>query len=193
MPGNEHSTPRMWRWKRGVSTAASGWTARSWCARWPATPEKTSGERLEDLHTRYYRETASLLRPLPGAQELLKRVADLGLQVVLATSAPEDELAILRKVLACDDVISEVTSSGDVDTAKPEPDIVEVALGRAHVTPSVLCSSVMRCGMPRPAPAHRCPASACSAAGSAETSWKLRAPQRFSRTRWNCSSNSTTL
>lgn len=93
-----------------------------------------AGERLEDLHTRYYRETASMLRPLPGAQELLKRVADLGLQVVLATSAPEDELAILRKVLACDDVISGVTSSGDVDTAKPEPDIVEVALGRAHVT-----------------------------------------------------------
>jgi phosphoglycolate phosphatase-like HAD superfamily hydrolase len=33
---------------------------------------------------------------LPGAQDLLRRVADLGLQVVLATSAPEDELKILR-------------------------------------------------------------------------------------------------
>ena len=92
------------------------------------------GERLVDLHTHYYREIAPLLRPLPGAQELLKRVAELGLQVVLATSAPEDELVILREVLGCDDVISGVTSSGDVDTAKPEPDIVEVALGRAHVT-----------------------------------------------------------
>ena len=92
------------------------------------------GEHLMDLHTHYYREIAALLRPLPGAQDLLHKVAELGLQVVLATSAPEDELAILREVLGCDDVISEVTSSGDVDTAKPEPDIVEVALHRAHVT-----------------------------------------------------------
>lgn len=94
----------------------------------------SAGEHLKDLHTHYYREIAPLLRRLPGAQDLLHKVAELGLQVVLATSAPADELALLREVLDCDDVISEVTSSGDVDTAKPEPDIVEVALGRAHVT-----------------------------------------------------------
>ena len=52
---------------------------------------------------------------------------------MLATSAPEDELEILRKVLDCDDVISETTSSRDVDTAKPEPGIVQVALDRAGV------------------------------------------------------------
>jgi phosphoglycolate phosphatase-like HAD superfamily hydrolase len=50
--------------------------------------------------------------------------------VVLATSAPEDELEILRKVLDSDDVISAVTSSKDVDTAKPQPDILHVALER---------------------------------------------------------------
>jgi HAD superfamily hydrolase (TIGR01509 family) len=90
--------------------------------------------RLKEGHSRYYRQTVSMLRPLPGARELLHRVADSGLQVVLATSAPEDELATLREVLECDDVVSEVTSSGDVDTAKPKPDIVQVALGRAGVT-----------------------------------------------------------
>jgi phosphoglycolate phosphatase-like HAD superfamily hydrolase len=36
-------------------------------------------------------------------------------------------------VLACDDLLSAVTSSNDVDTAKPEPDIVQVALERAGV------------------------------------------------------------
>lgn len=90
-------------------------------------------DQLKDLHDKYYRETTNLLKPLPGARELLQRVADLGLQVVLATSAPEDELAILREVLDSEDVISEVTSSEDVDTAKPEPDIVQVALDRAGV------------------------------------------------------------
>jgi HAD superfamily hydrolase (TIGR01509 family) len=89
--------------------------------------------RAKDLHSRYYKETASLLRPLPGAQELLQRVDELGLQIVLATSAPEDELEILREVLACDPLVSAVTSSKDVDTAKPKPDIIEVALDRAGV------------------------------------------------------------
>jgi HAD superfamily hydrolase (TIGR01509 family) len=90
-------------------------------------------ERLTELHSRYYAETTSLLGPLPGGREVLERIASLGLQVVLATSAPEDELAKLREVLDREDVISTTTSSEDVDTAKPEPDIVQVALDRAGV------------------------------------------------------------
>jgi HAD superfamily hydrolase (TIGR01509 family) len=90
-------------------------------------------ERLKDLHSQYYRESVPLLRRLPGARELLERVHSLGLQVVLATSAPEDELEILRKVLDSDEIVSAVTSSEDVDTAKPQPDIIEVALQRAGV------------------------------------------------------------
>jgi HAD superfamily hydrolase (TIGR01509 family) len=89
--------------------------------------------RVKDLHSRYYTETTSLLRLLPGARELLQHVEALGLQVVLATSAPEDELAILRQVLDSEELVSAVTSSEDVDTAKPQPDIVEIALARAGV------------------------------------------------------------
>ena len=89
--------------------------------------------RAKDLHSRFYMETAHLLKPLPGARRLLDLVAATGLQVVLATSAPEDELALLRKLLDQEDVISAVTSSDDVDVAKPKPDIVEVALQRAGV------------------------------------------------------------
>ena len=92
--------------------------------------------RLKDRHSRYYKETTSLLRRLPGVRELLERVEALGLQIVLATSAPDDELAILREVLASDDLVSAVTSSADVDTAKPRPDIIHVALDRAGVDAS---------------------------------------------------------
>jgi HAD superfamily hydrolase (TIGR01509 family) len=91
-------------------------------------------KRLKDLHSQYYRQTTPLLSALPGARELLDRVADLGLQVVLATSAPEDELSTLREVLDREDVISTATSSEDVDTAKPQPDIVAVALERAGIS-----------------------------------------------------------
>ncbi len=95
--------------------------------------DEDTRSRLKDLHSQFYRETTSLLRPLPGARALLEAVDKLGLRIVLATSAPEDELAILREVLASDDLVSAVTSSKDVDTAKPQPDIVDVALKRAGV------------------------------------------------------------
>ena len=95
--------------------------------------DEDTRSRLKDLHSRYYKEMVPLLQPLPGARELLRTVDGLGLQVVLATSAPEDELEILREVLASDDLVSAVTSSNDVDTAKPKPDIVDVAMERAGV------------------------------------------------------------
>ncbi|MBY6678451.1 HAD family hydrolase [Rhodococcus sp. BP-332] len=92
-----------------------------------------AAERAKELHTQYYEEMSSLLSPLPGALDLLGAVADRGLQVVLATSAPENELAILRGLLGVEEIVSELTSSDDVETAKPEPRIVDIALDRAGV------------------------------------------------------------
>jgi len=91
-------------------------------------------DRLKELHSQYYCDTVEFLRPLPGATALLDEVAAIGLQVVLATSAPKDELSILRTVLGRDDIVSAVTSADDVGVVKPRPDIVEVALDRAGVT-----------------------------------------------------------
>ncbi|MCP9270740.1 HAD family hydrolase [Mycolicibacterium arenosum] len=96
-------------------------------------PDLEDVDAAKDAHSRRYEALAPLLHPLPGALELLDAVAAAGLQVVLATSAPEDELATLREVLGRDDIVSAITSSEDVDTAKPQPDIVAVALQRADV------------------------------------------------------------
>jgi HAD superfamily hydrolase (TIGR01509 family) len=90
-------------------------------------------ESAKELHARFYDELVDLLQPLPGARALLDAVAGLHLQVVLASSAPDDELSTLRKVLGRDDIVSVVTDSSDVESAKPDPDIVEVALERAGV------------------------------------------------------------
>ncbi|WP_394768235.1 HAD family hydrolase [Lacisediminihabitans sp.] len=91
------------------------------------------GPRAQELHGRFYAEASRDLRPLNGARELVKEVARRGHAVVLATSAPEDELATLRDALQVDEFVSLSTSSEDVGTAKPEPDIVRVALTRAGV------------------------------------------------------------
>jgi HAD superfamily hydrolase (TIGR01509 family) len=89
--------------------------------------------RLTELHSGYYKDLTPLLRVLPGGRQILERVASMGLQVVFATSAPEDELSILRGLLDRDRLVSAVTSASDVDTAKPEPEIIRVALDRAGV------------------------------------------------------------
>ena len=94
------------------------------------------GSRTKQLHTDLYGEMYDRLIPLPGAVELLHALADAGIRVVLATSAPEDELHVLTGVLDSDDALHATTSSDDVDTAKPEPDIVNVALERAGVQAS---------------------------------------------------------
>ncbi|THG28599.1 HAD family hydrolase [Naasia lichenicola] len=90
-------------------------------------------DAASDAHSELYAAMADRLRPFDGARELIAELADRGVRVVLATSAPEDELATLRTVLDVDGYLTGVTSSGDVETAKPEPDIVQVALERAGV------------------------------------------------------------
>lgn len=91
-------------------------------------------QRLKDRHSNLYRDVTELIVRLPGARELLHHLAESGVRVVLASSAPEDELSIARTVLDSDDAIAAATSSKDVDTAKPDPGIVQVALDRAGVS-----------------------------------------------------------
>ncbi|GGL86308.1 haloacid dehalogenase [Curtobacterium citreum] len=90
-------------------------------------------DQAEQFHTAYYAEHVPQLRLLPGARELLEEVARRGHAVVLATSAPEHELAALRELLDAAAWVTAETSSEDVDEAKPAPGIVQVALDRVGV------------------------------------------------------------
>ena len=94
------------------------------------------GDAVKEGHSRLYRELWPRLRRFEGARELLTALHDRGVHVVLATSAPSDELEELQRVLDCDDVIFATTNADDVETAKPEPDILGVALERAGVSAS---------------------------------------------------------
>lgn len=92
-------------------------------------------ERAKELHAEYYTDLSPRLRPLPGARDLLRELADQEFRVVLATSAPEEEFALLRRTLDADRWIHAHTSADDVDTAKPDPEVVTVALERAGAEP----------------------------------------------------------
>jgi HAD superfamily hydrolase (TIGR01509 family) len=94
------------------------------------------GERVKKLHTNYFLDSASVLRPLPGARELLEAITERGWRTVLATSAGEPELAALRDTLDAEEFICAVTSSADAERAKPHPDIVACALERIGTQPA---------------------------------------------------------
>lgn len=90
----------------------------------------------KDLHSDYYAAASDRLQLLPGARDLLRHLDDVGLTVVLATSAPETELATLRDLLDVEEILSAVTSSEDAEDAKPDPEIVATAVKRAKVGPN---------------------------------------------------------
>jgi HAD superfamily hydrolase (TIGR01509 family) len=90
-------------------------------------------DEAKSRHDENYQRLVDRLRPFDQVRELLADLSGRGLTVILATSAPENELKHLREVLEVEDSIEVVTSAEDVDTAKPAPDVVNVALERAGV------------------------------------------------------------
>jgi len=93
-------------------------------------------ETLVGAHLALYQQYWHRLQPLPGAADLLRRCKEVGLKVVLASSASEEEFAALMAVLDADDAVDEATTSDDADSAKPAPDVVKAALDRAGLEPS---------------------------------------------------------
>jgi HAD superfamily hydrolase (TIGR01549 family) len=92
-----------------------------------------AGEGIKKRHSELYEESGDLLRVFDRAREFVEAVAELGVKVVLATSAAPDELDRLRGLLDLDDVVADIVAGEDVDAAKPAPDLVETALDRAGV------------------------------------------------------------
>ena len=94
--------------------------------------ESPEGKRLDERKGEIFREVyLPTLQPTPGTRELLERLRDRGLTLVVATSAGKDDLKGLLERAGVGDLIQEATSASDVEESKPEPDVVEAALKQA--------------------------------------------------------------
>jgi len=98
-------------------------------------------EKAVEARTRRYAELIHEARVFPGVQGLLTRAHDGGLMVVLASSAPRDELDRMIELLNVGDAIDAATSADDVSEAKPSPEVFEAAL-RAGRIDRELCLAV---------------------------------------------------
>ncbi|MGW3078314.1 HAD family hydrolase [Kitasatospora sp. NPDC001132] len=92
-------------------------------------------EAITAAHDALYASHWPAIQPLPRAAELLRACAGRGWRVVLASSASERELTVLRRALDADDAIAAATSAKDVAATKPAPDLVRAALERAGSGP----------------------------------------------------------
>jgi HAD superfamily hydrolase (TIGR01509 family) len=75
------------------------------------------------------------IRPTPGAKELVARLHKEGLQLVVASSAQENELKAMLCHVGLDAVLPRKTSADDAEHSKPDPDIIEAALAEAKLSP----------------------------------------------------------
>lgn len=82
-----------------------------------------------------YKELLDEARVFPGASDLVRKVRSCGLAVVLATSAPEDELAVLLERLGAGDSFAAQTTANDVKESKPAADVFVKAMQRGSVDP----------------------------------------------------------
>jgi HAD superfamily hydrolase (TIGR01509 family) len=82
-----------------------------------------------------YRDLVGDVLAFPRAAETLREIHNRGFAVVLATSAPDDELATLRRALNADDVIDGQTSANDVNNSKPDPEVFLSGMERFSIDP----------------------------------------------------------
>jgi HAD superfamily hydrolase (TIGR01509 family) len=94
---------------------------------------KRVGERRGEIFKARYLPS---LRAFPRTRELLLRMRDQGLKLAVASSAEPEELKALLRIAGASDLIEGASSADDVESSKPDPDVVHAALGRLGLDPA---------------------------------------------------------
>jgi HAD superfamily hydrolase (TIGR01509 family) len=117
--------------------------------------DEERGDDVRDAEKALYMELIHEVRPLEGSRELIEDLKRDGHAVVLASSAKPDEVEHYLDLLGVRDLADAWTDSGDVESTKPEPDLVHAAIDKAGGGPAVMvgdstwdCVAAGRAGIP---------------------------------------------
>jgi HAD superfamily hydrolase (TIGR01509 family) len=105
------------------------------------TDEKWDEEHGDDVRTAekaLYLALIEEVEPLEGARGLMEDLKARGHSVVLASSAKASEVDHYLDLLDARELADDWTSSADVDATKPEPDLVQAAIGKAGADDAVM-------------------------------------------------------
>jgi HAD superfamily hydrolase (TIGR01549 family) len=90
--------------------------------------EQQKGDSIRASEKKLYGELIDEVEPMQGARELLVELKRRGHGVVLASSAKAEEMDHYLGLLDAREVVDGWTTSADVSSTKPAPDLVEAAL-----------------------------------------------------------------
>jgi HAD superfamily hydrolase (TIGR01549 family) len=93
---------------------------------------------IEETRSGEYNCLIAEVEPLDGAHELIVELKNRDVPVVLASSAPQDELDHYLDLLDARELADAWTTKDDVDATKPAPDLVHAALAKAGRSEAVL-------------------------------------------------------
>jgi HAD superfamily hydrolase (TIGR01549 family) len=100
--------------------------------------EQGKGEDIRAAEKALYMALIEEVEPFEGARDLIADLKDRGHAVVLASSAKPDEVEHYLDLLDARDLADDWTTSGDVDSTKPEPDLVRAAIDKAGTGEAVM-------------------------------------------------------
>jgi HAD superfamily hydrolase (TIGR01549 family) len=94
--------------------------------------EEEKGDALRAEWRRQFDPMLDSVQPCEGARDLLAALKKAGKNVVLASSGAPDHVDHYLDLLQARDLADAWTTSEDVATTKPAPDLIEVALRKVH-------------------------------------------------------------
>jgi HAD superfamily hydrolase (TIGR01509 family) len=100
--------------------------------------EEEKGDDIRDAEKVLYSELIGEVQPLKGSRELIEDLKERGHAVVLASSAKEDEVDHYLDLLDARELADDWTTSADVESTKPEPDLVKAAIDKADAEQAVM-------------------------------------------------------
>ena len=95
-----------------------------------AAVEESKGDELRAAWRREYLPLRAEVRPLPGAEDLVVALRRGGFRVALASSGDPQFAREAVSLLGLDAEIEILTTAADVDSSKPDPDLVGETLRR---------------------------------------------------------------
>jgi HAD superfamily hydrolase (TIGR01549 family) len=117
--------------------------------------EERLGDEIREAEGELYMEMIDEVRPFPGARDLIAELRDATDAVVLASSAKEHEVDHYLDLLDARELATDWTTSADVDSTKPQPDLVHAALAKAEAESGLMigdtawdCEAATRAGIP---------------------------------------------
>lgn len=91
----------------------------------------TLGERMRDYRRELYkREYHPRIKAFPQVRELFLQIKADGKRVALASSATSDDLATYIQILNVEDLVDAATTTTEVKSSKPDPDLFFVTLDK---------------------------------------------------------------